>query len=136
MIFWNSIRRCFLLPIAGLVLAPRWTYGCAVCFGDPQAPATQGMNWAILTLLGITLGVLAGVVSFMIYLGKKSAAAAARLEEIEREKSISPAVAALDLRHRRLSRAAHQGRSHEPAADRLASRHSRGQGRNRFNFSE
>ena len=34
---------------------------CATCFGDPQAPATQGMNNAILMLLGVVGLVYVGI---------------------------------------------------------------------------
>jgi hypothetical protein len=37
----------------------------------------QGMNWGILSLLAVIAMVLAGVVSFFVYLGKKSAKVAA-----------------------------------------------------------
>ena len=46
----NSVR--------GLVLAATVTAGkasaCAVCFGDPSSLQTQGVNMAMLTLLGVT----------------------------------------------------------------------------------
>ena len=37
-------------------------YACSTCFGDPNAAATQGMNWAIISLLVTTGGVLSGIV--------------------------------------------------------------------------
>ena len=40
---------------------PDIAFACATCFGDPNAAATQGMNKAIITMLGITGGVLSGV---------------------------------------------------------------------------
>ena len=45
---------------AGLAL-PRIAAACATCFGDPQAPATQGMNNAILFLLGVVGLVYVGI---------------------------------------------------------------------------
>jgi hypothetical protein len=33
------------------LLAPEAARACATCFGDPGAPATKGLNWAILTLV-------------------------------------------------------------------------------------
>ncbi|MBT5722071.1 MAG: hypothetical protein HOI72_07760, partial [Candidatus Marinimicrobia bacterium] len=36
-----------------------------------SAPASQGLNWAIITLLGVTGGVLGGVISTIISIGKK-----------------------------------------------------------------
>lgn len=32
---------------------PQVAAACATCFGDPQAPATKGLNNAILMLLGV-----------------------------------------------------------------------------------
>jgi hypothetical protein len=47
---------------AGAWLAlPRIAAACATCFGDPQAPATQGMNNAILFLLGVVGLVYVGI---------------------------------------------------------------------------
>ena len=37
---------------------------CSVCFGDPNDAQSHGMNMAILTLLGVTGGVLGTVVAF------------------------------------------------------------------------
>jgi len=54
-----------------LLFVPETADACATCFGDPSAPASQGMNWAIITLLGVTGGVLGGVISTIISIGKK-----------------------------------------------------------------
>ena len=54
-----------------LLFVPETADACATCFGDPSAPASQGMNWAIITLLGITGGVLGGIISTIISIGKK-----------------------------------------------------------------
>ena len=55
-----------------LLFVPETADACATCFGDPTAPASQGMNWAIITLLGVTGGVLGGVISTIISIGKKN----------------------------------------------------------------
>ena len=47
-------------------------YGCGVCYGDPSAAAVDGMNKAIIFLLGTTGFVLSGVVLSIISIGKKS----------------------------------------------------------------
>ena len=54
-----------------LLFVPETADACSTCFGDPSAPASQGMNWAIITLLGVTGGVLGGVISTIISIGKK-----------------------------------------------------------------
>ena len=55
-----------------LVLTPDNLFGCATCFGDPSAPAMQGMNWAIITLLGVTGGVLGGVIHTIMPIRRKT----------------------------------------------------------------
>ena len=55
-----------------LLFIPETVDACATCFGDPTAPASQGLNWAIITLLGVTGGVLGGIISTIISIGKKN----------------------------------------------------------------
>ena len=55
-----------------LLFIPETAEACATCFGDSNAPAAQGMNWAILTLLGVTGGVLGAVIGTIISIGKKT----------------------------------------------------------------
>ena len=43
--------------------APGEAEACATCLGDPDAPATKGMNKAILTLLGVVGTVQVGFVA-------------------------------------------------------------------------
>ena len=47
-------------------------YACSTCFGDPNAVATQGMNWAIFSLLVTTGGVLSGIVLVIRKLANRS----------------------------------------------------------------
>tara|TARA_Y100000004_G_scaffold169448_1_gene203715 strand:- start:30 stop:230 length:201 start_codon:yes stop_codon:yes gene_type:complete len=47
-------------------------YSCGVCYGDPNSAAVDGMNKAIIFLLGTTGFVLSGVVLSIISIGKKS----------------------------------------------------------------
>ena len=47
-------------------------YACGTCYGDPNSSAVNGMNWAIISLLVTTGGVLSGI-SFSIFsIAKKS----------------------------------------------------------------
>ena len=57
---------------AGLGLVPGITSACAVCFGDPESAMTHGANLAILTLMGVTGGVLGGIVAFALRMRKRS----------------------------------------------------------------
>ncbi len=68
------MKRTFYIIILSFILlfVPETAEACATCFGDPSAPASQGMNWAILTLLGVTGGVLGGVIGTIISIGKKT----------------------------------------------------------------
>jgi len=68
------MKRSFYIIILSFILlfVPETADACATCFGDPNAPAAQGMNWAILTLLGVTGGVLGAVIATIISIGKKT----------------------------------------------------------------
>ena len=45
---------------------------CPSCYGDPGSAEVQGMQWAILSLLGVTGSVLVGVSAFFLYLRKRA----------------------------------------------------------------
>ena len=47
-------------------------YACSTCFGDPNSAATQGMNWAIISLLVTTGGVLSGIILSIRKLANRS----------------------------------------------------------------
>ena len=68
------MKRNFLILILLFIVAvtPDNLFGCATCFGDPSAPAVKGMNWAIITLLGVTGGVLGGVIHTIVTISKKT----------------------------------------------------------------
>ena len=50
-----------------ILLLPKVAYACAVCYGDPEAPMTAGLNNAILVLLGFIGFVLTCILSIGIY---------------------------------------------------------------------
>jgi|TARA_B110000263_G_scaffold244013_1_gene251486 hypothetical protein len=54
-----------LLPII-LSLIPGMLFPCAVCYGNPEAPMTHGMNMGVLTLLGFIIFILI-TVAFSIF---------------------------------------------------------------------
>ena len=62
----------FLLIAILVLLIPNSVSACATCYGASDAPATAGMNWAIITLLGVTGGVLGGVIKAIISIGNKT----------------------------------------------------------------
>ena len=52
--------------------APRVSWACPVCFGDPNSPMAIGASWGILLLLGVTAGMLSAFAGFFLYLMKRS----------------------------------------------------------------
>ncbi|MBT3216484.1 MAG: hypothetical protein HOD97_01930 [Candidatus Marinimicrobia bacterium] len=58
--------------ITGLFLFPHITFACATCYGASDDPATIGMNWAIMTLLGVTGTMLGSVATVMIRLKNRA----------------------------------------------------------------
>lgn len=66
------------LPLSGavglvLLLAPQSLRACAACYGQSDSPMAAGMNWGIMSLLGIIAFVLGGVAGFFIFLARRSA---------------------------------------------------------------
>ena len=60
------------LIIMVLFFALNAAHACGTCYGDPNSSAVNGMNWAIISLLATTGGVLSGI-SFSIFnIAKKS----------------------------------------------------------------
>jgi len=47
---------------------------CGACYGAADSSQTHGMNFAILSMLGITGGVLGTMSSFFLYLRKRARA--------------------------------------------------------------
>lgn len=52
-----------ILLSASLLLLPRISHACAICFGsvDNQQGFFTGLGWAILTLVGVTMSLIAGI---------------------------------------------------------------------------
>ena len=70
----NSRAGKIILPASLLVLATvRSAVACATCYGASDSPMAQGMNWGIMTLLGVIGSVLFVVVAFFVHVGRKSA---------------------------------------------------------------
>lgn len=64
-----------VLVLAALALQP--AAACSVCYGEPDAPMTRGLTWAILALGTVVVTVLSGVVVFFVHLGRRSAGGSA-----------------------------------------------------------
>ena len=65
----NFIRSLFLIIIMG---SPKIVTACATCYGAPDAPATQGLNMAILVLLAFTASMLSLIIFTTISFYKRS----------------------------------------------------------------
>ena len=57
--------RAKLIPII-LSLIPGVLFPCAVCYGNPEAPMSHGMNMGVLTLLGF-IGFILCTVLYSIF---------------------------------------------------------------------
>jgi uncharacterized membrane protein len=61
--------------VAGMVflLAPETVQACSTCFGRvSDSPLAEGMNMGIFTLLAVLGVVLAGLISFFVFLARRS----------------------------------------------------------------
>ena len=67
----NFLKIFFLIIIFSI---PKIGFACATCYGAPDAPATQGLNYAIFVLLGCISAVLMGVVFTIISLRNRAKA--------------------------------------------------------------
>ncbi len=47
-------RSAFLVIAIALTVIPQQVFACGSCYGDPHSSQTQGMNAAIMSMLGIT----------------------------------------------------------------------------------
>jgi uncharacterized membrane protein HdeD (DUF308 family) len=60
---------------AGAAL-PQPALACAACFGRSDSRLAEGMNWGILSLMGVVVFVLGGFAAFFVYLARRAAATA------------------------------------------------------------
>ena len=86
-----KIVKRVLLAFAALCLAaalPAALPACPVCYGAADSPMTQGMNMGILSLLGITGTMLAGIGTLLLRFRKRLARAQATLELSEPRRTL------------------------------------------------
>ena len=62
----------FLIACVGVLMYARPVWACATCFGAQDSPQTQGMNMAILTLLGVTYTLFAAMLTTAFVLWKRN----------------------------------------------------------------
>jgi len=58
--------------LLALLVPSNSVFACTACFGQSDSPLAEGMNWGILTLLGVIVGVLGCITSFFVYIAKRS----------------------------------------------------------------
>jgi Na+/proline symporter len=69
----SCLRKKLWLPVLLALTARQTALACATCYGASDSALAQGMNWGIVTLLGVIGAVLFGITAFFVHLGIKSA---------------------------------------------------------------
>jgi hypothetical protein len=65
---WKTVLSFALILLA----RPASVFACSACYGESNSPLAKGMNWGILSLLGVVVCVLGTFATFFVYLAKKS----------------------------------------------------------------
>jgi hypothetical protein len=87
-----KIMNCRLLGTAlAFVLAQPAVLGCATCFGASDEPMAKGMNMGILALLVVLGMVLTGIVSFAVFVAKRTASLEGANPPVEARKEMEMA---------------------------------------------
>ena len=68
----TTLTLFFLAVSVILLLLPDAALACGSCYGAADSPQTNGLNYAILSMIGVTGGVLAAMTSFFLYLRKQA----------------------------------------------------------------
>jgi hypothetical protein len=74
----NHIHSAFIASAALFLVASPNTWACSACFGKSDSAMAEGMNMGILSLMAVIGLVLGGLVSFFVYVAKRTAALEAR----------------------------------------------------------
>lgn len=64
-------RQLGLLLAVIFITAPQ-AMACAVCYGDPDAPMSKGLTWAVLVLVGMISVVLVAVSAFFVHISRRA----------------------------------------------------------------
>jgi hypothetical protein len=68
----KNLLRASAMLVGVLVLAGGTAMSCPVCFGAADSPSTQGVTAGIISLLGVTGGVLTGFGSLFLRMRSRS----------------------------------------------------------------
>jgi hypothetical protein len=69
--YWKKIP-VIVVVMLFVIAAHEVASACPLCYGDPDSQETQGMNMAIISLLGITGAVLSGFAAFFVFLRRRA----------------------------------------------------------------
>jgi hypothetical protein len=70
----RAFRQLLLTGVAaGMAALPASVQACAACFGKSDDAMARGMNMGIFALLIVIMSVLAGLVSFFVFLARRAA---------------------------------------------------------------
>ena len=66
--FWKTL---LIAAVGAAALAPSPLLACAACYGRSDSPLAEGMNWGIVTLMGVILTVLTCILLFFVHIIRK-----------------------------------------------------------------
>ncbi len=69
-----------ILAGAMAAFSPSSVFACAACYGRSDDPLAHGMNWGILSLLGVVVFMLSSIATFFFFLIRRGAAMQAEME--------------------------------------------------------
>jgi heme/copper-type cytochrome/quinol oxidase subunit 2 len=67
----GKLKKFLGVLLLALAFSPTSLWACAACTGRTDSPLAVAMNWGILTLLGVVLTVLSGVLVFFVHVIRK-----------------------------------------------------------------
>jgi heme/copper-type cytochrome/quinol oxidase subunit 2 len=67
----GTFKKFLAALLLGQAFSPTSLWACAACTGRTDSPLAVAMNWGILTLLGVVLTVLSGVLIFFVHVIRK-----------------------------------------------------------------
>jgi hypothetical protein len=70
-----AISRFLFFALTALLFQPDSVRACAACYGQSDSPLASGVTWGILSLLVVVAAVLGSIVSFFVYINRRSASA-------------------------------------------------------------
>jgi heme/copper-type cytochrome/quinol oxidase subunit 2 len=67
----GTFKKSLAFFLLALTFSPTPLWACAACTGLSDSPLAVAMNWGIVTLLGVVLTVLSGVLVFFVHVIRK-----------------------------------------------------------------